>query len=229
MKGWILFPTLPVCLLLVMFLVVYSAAQDFKEPDIKKAEKECGRNGAPGPEPVPFKDENGDPNLALLKDAKPNASSLLGGWCPQRHCTEYLNDGFYNNCRSWIPATNAPCWAEIDLGDIYTVHKVAFGSEHVAHYKDRTVTEFNILVAVEYAEDSKSNKWKKVFHLKEDKGIRDTTSFEFKPVQARWVRIDILANVQGQPRIDEIEIYGTLAVEPGGKLTTTWGKIKNVH
>jgi hypothetical protein len=74
---------------------------EFKEQDIKAATDACDADGKPGPEFVPTVRDK-QPNLALLKDAKPDASSLLAGWCPQRHCTEYLNDGFYNNCRSWI-------------------------------------------------------------------------------------------------------------------------------
>ena len=77
---------------------------EFKEQDIKAATDACDAGGKPGPEFVPTVRDK-QPNLALLKDAKAEASSLIDGWCPRRHCTEYLNDGFYNNCRSWIIGT----------------------------------------------------------------------------------------------------------------------------
>lgn len=224
MKLHITFPISLIILLTIAFAIP-SVAQEFKEPDIKEAEEQCDNgDGSPAPEPVPFHDEDGNPNLALLEDAKPNASSLIDGYCPQRHCTEYLNDGFYNNCRSWIPAS-MPAWAEIDLGNSYTIHKVVFGSEHTAHYNDRAITEFRILVATKYNEDSEAGTWKEVFDY-EDEPVRDTTSFTFDPIQTRWVRIDIIAG-EAESRIDEIEIYGTLAVESVRKLTTIWGKIKS--
>jgi len=211
--------------ILTIFFATISVAQDFKEPDLDEAMEQCDNaDGSPDPEPVPFYDEDGNPNLALLKTATPNASSLLAGWCPQRHCVEYLNDGFYNNCRSWIPAS-LPAWAEIDLGGVYPVHKVAFGSEHTAHYGDRAVTEFRILVTTNYDEDSNAATWEEVFDYKGE-AVRDTTPFTFDLVEAGWVRIDIIASDGAEPRIDEIEIYGTLAVKPAGKLSTTWAKIK---
>ena len=66
---------------------------EFKEQDIDAATDECDAGGKPGPEFVPTVRDN-EPNLALLKDAEPAASSQLEGWCPRRHCIEYLNDGF---------------------------------------------------------------------------------------------------------------------------------------
>jgi hypothetical protein len=95
---------------------------EFKEQDIKAATDECDAGGKPGPEFVPTVRDK-EPNLALLKDAKGEASSQLEGWCPRRHCTEYLNDGFYNNCRSWIIGA-IPGWAQIDMGDVANVNRI---------------------------------------------------------------------------------------------------------
>ncbi len=199
----------------------------FKKQDAKKAEGECEAGGAPLPEFSPTV-RDGEPNLALLKDAKPEASSVIAGWCPQRHCTEYLNDGFYNNCRSWIIGT-IPGWAQIDIGTIATVNRVLLGSEHAPFWKDRFLTDFDILVATETADkDSAAKTWKKVLtYDKAGAPISETTEFKFKETEARLVRIHIRAN--DGARIDEIEIYGgknPLAVEPVGKLTTTWSRIK---
>ena len=108
---------------------------EFKEQDIKEATDECEAGGASGPEFVPTVRDN-EPNLALLKDAKPEASSQLEGWCPRRHCIEYLNDGFYNNCRSWIIGP-IPGWAQIDMGDVANVNRIYFASDHAQDFHDR--------------------------------------------------------------------------------------------
>ena len=123
---------------------------EFKEQDIKAATDACDADGKPGPEFVPTVRDN-QPNLALLRDAKPDASSLLAGWCPQRHCTEYLNDGFYNNCRSWIIGA-VPGWAQIDIGAVANVNRIYFGSDHSQGFVDRTTTDFDILVATTKAD-----------------------------------------------------------------------------
>jgi hypothetical protein len=207
----------------------------FKEQDIAKATGECDDSSPCKPELVPTKDDEGNINFALLEAATPNADSLIGdgAWCPGRHCVEYLNDGFYNNCRSWISNTSpgTEAWAEIDLGDVYRIKKVAFGSDRCENYMDRAATKFSILVAKEYNEDSSATTWERVFDY-DDTGnpIHTTTLFEFNPIEARYVRISVLDGVPGQVRIDEIEIYGTAltgtAVYPQGKLTTTWGQMK---
>ena len=201
----------------------------FKERDIKKATQECVDGSPCKPEFVPTEDDEGNFNLALLEDAEPNADSLLAGWCPDRHCTEYLNDGFYNNCRSWIsakaPGTEA--WAEIDLGDVYVIKKVGFGSDHCGNYQDRAAQDFTILVATKYNEDSKAATWKEVYDNKNGDAVHVTTYFEFKEVEAQYVRISVLNGVPGEVRIDEIEIYGgPRAVNPQGKSATCWGQIK---
>jgi hypothetical protein len=198
----------------------------FKEQNIKEAEDECDAGGRPGPEFVPTVRDD-EPNLALLQSAKPDASSELAGWCPQRHCTAYLNDGFYNNCRSWIIGA-IPGWGQIDIGDVANVNRIFFGSDHSQGFADRTPADFDILVATTKADpNSDAGTWKKVYEHKDDP-IRETTEFKFKDVQARWVRIHV-RGADGA-RIDEIEIYGgkdPMAVEPAGKLATTWSQIKS--
>ena len=197
----------------------------FIAQDKGNADSECDDGGASKPEFVPTV-RDGEPNLALLEGAVPEASSLIAGWCPQRHCTEYLNDGFYNNCRSWIIGA-IPGWAQIDIGAVGNVNRIFFASDHSQGFADRVVSDFDILVATtKAAEDSGANTWKKVYTHKGDP-IRVTTEFKFKDVDARWVRIHIRA--AGGARIDEIEIYGgdsPLAVKPSGKLAMKWAQIK---
>lgn len=198
---------------------------EFKEQDIKAATDACEAGGKPGPEYVPTVRDK-QPNLALLKDAKPDASSQLNGWCPQRHCIEYLNDGFYNNCRSWIIGA-LPGWAQIDIGAVANVNTIYFGSDHSQGFLDRMAKDFDILVATVKADaNSDAGTWKKVYTHKGD-NISKTTKFTFDDVEARWVRIHIRTNAG--TRIDEIEIYGgsdPMAVDPTDKMTTVWGHIK---
>jgi len=205
---------------LFVFIAMFTYAQKQPFPD------DWDVDAGPEPEEVPGVDERGATNVALLPITEPNASSVIPGW-ETRHNIDFLNDGWYNNPRSWIPAS-MPAWAEIDLGKVYMIDKVAFGSEHTAHWEDRAVTEFRILVATEYNEDSGAGTWQNVFDY-QGEPVRDTTAFTFDPVEARWVRVDIIAG-EAESRIDELEIYavpGSSAVKAIDKLPTTWGQIKN--
>ena len=214
-----------------MFAAIVASAIEpkFKKQDIDKATEEC-QDGSPcKPELVPTIDKDGSYNLALLEAAMPNADSLIAGWCPARHCTEYLNDGFYNNCRSWISAkpSGQEAWAEIDMGSAYPIKKIGFGSDHCANYKDRAAKDFRILVAKDYNEKSDGGSWKVVYDNKNGEQITETTYFEFNEVEARYVRISVLSTSASEVRIDEIEIYGSgLAVNKKGKVATCWGEIK---
>jgi len=198
---------------------------EFKAQDIKEATDACDAGGKPGPEFVPTVRDK-EPNLALLREAKAEASSQLAGWCPRRHCIEYLNDGFYNNCRSWIIGA-IPGWAQIDIGEVANVNRILFGSDHSQGFLDRTTADFDILVATTKADaNSDAKTWTKVYTHKGD-AISKTTEFTFKDVEARWLRLHIRAN--GGARVDEIEIYGgrdPMAVAPGGKFTITWAQVK---
>ena len=213
-----------------IFIASVTEAVDyqFKEQDIAKATEGCDDGSPCKPELVSTKDDEGNINFALLEAATPNADSVIAGWCPQRHCTEYLNDGFYNNCRSWITGSGGPeSWAEVDMGDIYLVKKVGIGSDHCGNYQDRAATDFKILVATEYKEDSEVATWKEVYDHKKGDAVHLTTYFEFKEVKARYLRISVLNCVPGNVRIDELEIYGSfLAVNPQRKVAACWGQIK---
>ncbi len=153
---------------------------------------------------VPKYDKQRRINLALLPFAKANASSVLPGY--SIHQIAHLNDGYYNNQNSWV-SNGEPSWAEIDLGDIYDISTVVFGSEHSQSYNDRSATKFDILVSTDYAESSDHNSWKKVYEY-DGEPVSTTREFSFEPVKARWVRIHIKESLGGNVRIDEIEIYG---------------------
>ena len=194
----------------------------------------------PGADTVPFEDENGRQNLALLgmsADTRgehldtANASSVLPGWEGQ-HEIAHLNDGLYGDQCSWI-SDGEPSWVEINLNGVYSVGAVCFGTDNLGMYADRSITVFRILVATEYNEDSGADTWNIVYEESGEEhpdGVSLRECFEFKEVPAQWVRVDITATNDGTgARIDELEIYGAkpTAVKLGGKLAITWGMLKN--
>ena len=185
---------------------------------------------------VPFKDKKGRQNLALLGKKEgdysgehldtANASSVIPGY-PGQHEIAHLNDALYGDQCSWISASE-PSWAEINLEDVYLVDTVCFGSDNLGKYQDRAITVFRILVATTYNENSEANTWKEIYEEDGHPGVHLRECFDFKPVQAQWVRVDITATNGGTAaRIDELEIYGApLLVDARGKLATIWGRIK---
>lgn len=161
----------------------------------------CDTPGSPSPPRVPTQ-ANGLYNLAQLRIAQAAASSLIQGWS-MRHTISNLNDGWYNNCRSWIPAI-MPAWASVDLGADYKISVIAFGSEFQAAYRDRAATSFQISTATAAAPAN----WSPVYVSNSNEQVRDRREFHFSERVARYVRIDISASTEGDVRIDEIEVYG---------------------
>jgi hypothetical protein len=174
-------------------------ASEFRIPD--RAHPPFCDFGAPS-EPVPI-NSSGLANLALLKAATVSASSILEGF-PGRHQIKFVNDGWYNNCRSWV-AASMPAWIEIDLGALYEISLVKFGSEHAKRLVDRAPTQFTIALR-----KTPSDVWHVVVdHSANDGAITGTATFSFTKQLARFVKISILATENGdQVRIDEVEVYG---------------------
>lgn len=165
----------------------------------------CDSAGSPLPSKVPDENATGLKNLAILIQAVASASSAINDPVGARHRISNLNDGWYNNCRSWIPA-QMPAWAQIDLGKDFIVSSVALGSEHQSFYNDRAATVFSIMVAT----NQEPNKWQVVFSKNDHNPLRITTPFSFQEVRARYVKLEIadFKRDEGIPRIDEFEIYG---------------------
>ncbi|MDR2705952.1 MAG: discoidin domain-containing protein [Planctomycetaceae bacterium] len=158
------------------------------------------------PKDYPQKDQLGFDNLALGKNAIAGASSCISGY--EIHQIKHLNDGLLGNDHSWIAAQN-PCWVEIDLGDVYTVYRVAFGSDSTGKFLERQMSDYTILIATEYNVDSNAPTWKKVAPGKNAPCVQYRTEFIFVPVEARYVRIQITGTSFSMPaRIDELEIFG---------------------
>ena len=151
-------------------------------------------------------DDLGFENLALAKGAIARASSCIAGHAIHR--VEHLNDGLFGNDHSWVAERN-PCWAEIDLGDVYTVYNVAFGSDSSGKFQDRGTSLYSILVATEYDADSHAACWTKVAPGKTVPNIQYRTEFKFPPRPARYVRIVIdQTSYNAAARIDELEVFG---------------------
>jgi hypothetical protein len=155
------------------------------------------------PEPVPTTGKDGARNLALLPQARASASATLPGY--EIHKPEHLNDGWYDNPASWVSG-GEPSWAQIDLGAVYEINRICFGSEHTPRYNDRAATHVRILLATKHAEGSSDSRWQMVAECK-DRPIHGTMCFDFSPQHAQYVRIEILASAGGNARIDEIEVY----------------------
>lgn len=157
----------------------------------------------PTPEPVPLRKPDGRRNLALLPGVKILVSSTIPGY-DKLHRPEHLNDGWYNNPASWISAED-PSWVELDLGTEYRIDEIALGSEHTAHFRDRSLRRFSVWVR------TASGDWQTVLtHL--GPTVHETTSFRFQPTVARFVRVLIHEAGPTTARIDELEVY---EAEPG--------------
>lgn len=163
----------------------------------------CDSAGSPSPVKVPDHNAAGLPNLALLIQAVASASSVTLDSVGARHRISNLNDGWYNNCRSWIPS-QMPAWAQIDLGKDFLVSSVVLGSEHQAFYNDRAATTFSVKVSSNQTPD----KWQSVVSNNTHNPLRNTTPFSFQEVRARYIRLEITESINGDPRVDEFEVYG---------------------
>jgi hypothetical protein len=155
---------------------------------------------------VPTWKTNGLINLALLRSAEASASSVIAGY-EKRHQIPFLNDGWYNNCRSWIPRDDDQSpWIQINLGREFVIERVDMGSEHVSRNADRAMTKFVIKASRSGNPGTFADLYS---HDDPSHPIRATQSFSFPPAIAQHVRIEIKAWESNKgPRIDEIEIYG---------------------
>ncbi len=151
-------------------------------------------------------------NLALLPEAKPNASSVYAKGALPIHQIAHLNDGWFGNSASWI-TEKMPAWAEVDLGGVHQIAEVRVGNDHLQQFKDRATTEFRVLVASQYNPDSQASSWHEVARSAGE-ALQMERILPFAPTSARWVRIELLKGGEDMPRLDEIEIYEAKPVSP---------------
>lgn len=155
---------------------------------------------------VASRDGLGFPNLALRPEAKPSASSVYADGALPIHQVAHLNDGLADNSHSWI-SKGEPSWAQIDLGGVFWVYKVAIGNDGAGRYRDRAATSFSILTTIKPAGLDHGRAWRCVVRS-DGQPLLERTEFIFKPVRARIVRIAIDTASDGEARLDEIEVYG---------------------
>ncbi len=94
--------------------------------------------------------DNAD-NLALAsRGAVASASSVLEGYAI--HAVPHLNDGLYGNDHSWISATAGTGWAQIELPEAADVSRVVISRDREGGFRDRLVTEAEVLVSLEGSE-----------------------------------------------------------------------------
>ena len=167
--------------------------------------------GGQQPEEARKTDGAGLENLALRSGAKASASGCLKGYVAHR--IEHLNDGCLGNAHSWI-ADTATGWAEIDLGGEFNVCRVALGSDSSGQYRDRAPTMFQILCTAAAGPDAA---WQTVYAYAGDP-VRTRTEFSFRPVRARRFRVAIQADTGGEPRLDELEVFGSAEAIPDDKV-----------
>jgi hypothetical protein len=166
------------------------------------------RKAPPDPNAQRFRvpaSDRGRRNLALLPGAKANASSVFADGAMPIHQIAHLNDGWYGNQASWIAKTTA-AWAEIDLGDVYTISQVRLSNDEIKEFSDRKPANYRILAATKYDGNSAAATWKAVAEVSGEPllGVRDLS---FPPCDARWVRVQILKSKPNEPRLDEMQIF----------------------
>jgi len=211
---------LAVCLLIACGEASHAAITEGMSPDSVFLVK-----APPPPAPTPLAgvstqavalaqktDGYGLENLALRPQAKASASGTLPGYAIHR--VENLNDGLLGNDHSWV-AHEAAGWAEVDLGGVFHVCRIALGSDSSGVNKGgREPTAFTVQAALATGAVAA---WKTVYaYVGEPVGMR--TVFTFRPVQARRVRIVIQTSSGGQPRLEEIEVFGSEEPIPEAKV-----------
>ena len=149
---------------------------------------------------------DGRRNLALAPAARATASSVIEGYAI--HTVAHLNDGWYGNAQSWIPSA-LPAWAEIDLGDLYTISSVRLSNDRFGQYGDRQATKMRVLAS------ASEGRWKEVAAYS-GAGLGAELALNFPATVARRVRVEILgcADAKSLPRLDEIEVYEDRPLPP---------------
>ena len=85
-----------------------------------------------------------DTNVALASSGTvPSASSVLPGY--EIHQLKHINDGKYNNERSWI--SNEPGgWVELKFPNEVTIDRVVWGRDRSGRFTDRVPIEYEISI-----------------------------------------------------------------------------------
>ena len=142
----------------------------------------------------------------LAPDGIASASSCLSGY--DIHKISHLNDGLYGNDKSWIAATQAKPWAQIELPNSVSIHKVIFSRDRKGQFKDRMPVSVEVKVSLD------GTNWKtaarsSAFPILPDGSVnnRAKVRYAFECEQLMWQKAyggDLVDRVFGQ--MDEILI-----------------------
>jgi hypothetical protein len=157
-------------------------------------------------------------NLALLKSA--SAST------PYSHPAfpvSLINDGYYDNCRSWIAADGSANnnTVLLNLGGVFEIRGIALTSlyrpmlrENRTPFTDRSPTRVNVYVG-------RSEQDRQLVSARIPDGSNAILNSRVywnlnADVVGQFVWVEILATSDGfPPRIDEVEVYGSYRVGGG--------------
>jgi len=95
-----------------------------------------------------------------------------------KHKLTHINDGQYGNDHSWIADQNGAGWVQIELADVYTIDRIAWGRDRQGKFRDRLVTGYRIEVATE------PGKWQQVASSEGREPFVDAT--EDDPETVNW-------------------------------------------
>ena len=142
-------------------------------------------------------DGQGLENVALRPGVTPRASSSLR---TPPHRIEYLNDGANGNPRSWILGEKTG-WVQLEFGRAVHICRIGFASDVQGRYTDRAITAFDLQVP-----DGKD--WRTIYSYA-GAPVIGYRRFSFPPVRTVILRLVIRDSIRGQPRIDELEVFGS--------------------
>ena len=142
-------------------------------------------------------DGQGLENVALRPGVTPRASSSLH---VAPHRIENLNDGANGNPHSWILGEKTG-WVQLEFGRAVYICRIGFASDVQGRYIDRAITAFDLQVP-----DGKG--WRTIYSYAGEPVI-GYRRFSFPPVRTVILRLVIRDSIRSQPRIDELEVFGS--------------------
>ena len=113
---------------------------------------------------------------------------------------QFLNDGANGNPRSWILGERTG-WVQLEFGRAVHICRIGFASDVQGRYTDRAITAFDLQVP-----DGEG--WRTIYSYA-GAPVIGYRRFSFQPVRTVILRLVIRDSIRGQPRIDELEVFGS--------------------
>lgn len=157
---------------------------------------------------------DGSENVAFKKPVKftGETTSMQGVSYP-----ESVNDGFFDPFNPWSSVDKSPCWAIIDLEDIYTVDKAIIKAWHDWHFGDvvvQTALDENFTKGVYTIFNNDSDNSVGAGIGTDGEYIENPSGghcFRFQPVKARYIRVTncTIENALRRSVWEEIQLYSS--------------------